>query len=77
VREAFFHGGGVAAGGTAAVSGARRRGDGRRVATRPAPNVQFFSRYPVLKIHATIANEIARKPSVIARLRPTLTSPAP
>jgi hypothetical protein len=39
--------------------------------------LQFFSRYPVLKIHATIAIAIARKPSVIATLRPTLTSPAP
>jgi hypothetical protein len=38
---------------------------------------QFFSRYPVLKIHATTPIESARKPSVIAMLVPTLTSPVP
>ena len=35
---------------------------------------QFFSRYPVLKIHHTSAMQIARKPSVTAMLSVTLTS---
>src|SRR6266568_5075632 len=34
---------------------------------------QVFSRYPVLKIHATTASETARNTPVMARLRPTLT----
>src|ERR1700692_3240214 len=36
--------------------------------------VQLFSRYPVLNIHATTARQVAKKPSVIAKLTPTLTS---
>jgi len=35
---------------------------------------QFFSRYPVLKIHHTRTMQMARKPSVMPRLRATLTS---
>jgi hypothetical protein len=47
-------------------------------ALRPAKGTnQFFNRYPVLKIHATTPIESARNPSVIAMLRPTLTSPVP
>ena len=38
---------------------------------------QLFSRYPVLKIHATIARQIAKNPKVIARLTLTLTSEVP
>src|SRR6267142_1053008 len=36
-----------------------------------------FSRYPVLKIHATTATEPARNAPVMARLTPTLTSASP
>src|SRR5712692_6558453 len=36
-----------------------------------------FSRYPVLKIHATIASDTARNTMVMARLTPTLTSASP
>ena len=36
--------------------------------------VQLFSRYPVLNIHATTARQVAKNPSVIARLTPTPTS---
>jgi hypothetical protein len=35
---------------------------------------QFFSRYPVLKIHHTRTMQMTRKPTVMPRLRPTLTS---
>ena len=35
---------------------------------------QFFSRYPVLKIHHTSPMQMARKASVMPRLKPTLTS---
>ena len=35
---------------------------------------QFFSRYPVLKIHHTSTMQTTRKPTVMPRLRPTLTS---
>ena len=35
---------------------------------------QFFSRYPVRKIHHTRAMQMARNPSVMPRLRATLTS---
>ena len=38
---------------------------------------QALSRYPVLKIHATTASEIAKKAAVIPRLMPTLTSAIP
>jgi hypothetical protein len=38
---------------------------------------QLFSRYPVLKIHATTARQIAKNPKVIARLTLTLTSEVP
>ena len=62
-----------------------RRPNGTPGAQRPAtaPQAcsaaanQFFNRYPVLKIHATTPIESARKPSVIAMLTPTLTSPVP
>src|SRR6185312_17360250 len=35
---------------------------------------QFFSRYPVLKIHHTAARQAPRKTAVAARLTPTFTS---
>ena len=35
---------------------------------------QFFSRYPVLKIHHTATMQMAKKPSVMPTLRPMLTS---
>jgi hypothetical protein len=38
---------------------------------------QLFSRYPVLKIHATTARQIAKNPKVIVRLTLTLTSEVP
>ena len=38
------------------------------------PYRYVFSRYPVLKIHATIAMKRPRNTIVIARLTPTLTS---
>ena len=38
---------------------------------------QALSRYPVLKIHDTTARHRARKPSVMATLRPTPTSATP
>ncbi len=36
-----------------------------------------FSLYPVLKIHHTTARQIARKPRVMPRLKPTPTSDTP
>src|SRR5262245_58106275 len=36
--------------------------------------VQLFRRYPVLKIQATTPRQARKKPSVNARLSPTLTS---
>ena len=36
-----------------------------------------LSRYPVLKIHPTIARHVARSTIVIVRLMPTLTSAIP
>ena len=41
------------------------------------PIAQLFSRYPVLKIHATVARQIAKNPKVIAKLTSTLTSDVP
>jgi hypothetical protein len=35
---------------------------------------QFFSRYPVLKIHHTVIMQIARNRNVMPTLKPTLTS---
>ncbi|VIO76112.1 hypothetical protein CI1B_62420 [Bradyrhizobium ivorense] len=35
---------------------------------------QFFRRYPVLKIHATMNMQTTRKPTVMPRLTATLTS---
>ena len=35
---------------------------------------QFFSRYPVLKIHHTVIMQMARNISVMPTLTPTLTS---
>ncbi len=46
----------------------RRLGDAR---------LQLFRRYPVLKIHATMARQIVMNTSVIARLIPTPTSDTP
>ena len=39
--------------------------------------IQVLSRYPVLKIHATMASDIARNARVMARLTSTLISALP
>ena len=48
-----------------------KAGEGEMAASSRA---QFFSLYPVLKIQPTIARQITKNPSVIARLTATLTS---
>ena len=53
----------------------RRRRDGR--GSRESCRGQFFSRYPVLKNHHTMARHTARKTSVIVTLTSTLTSAMP
>jgi hypothetical protein len=50
---------------------------GRAHRSRLSLRGYVLSRYPVLKIHHTVARQIARKKPVMPRLTPTLTSAIP
>ena len=51
--------------------------EGAREERHPPYDAYVLNRYPVLKIHHTVARHTARNPMVAARLVPTATSATP